>query len=758
MPRTVVIISVVVGFLVLGGAVAAIVNQSFSDPDSDDDESAANTEDDTSDNNPLGHGAAHGHISPALQVGDVTWNLSTGPAELNGTIQHDHPAEVVIEITAQAPNGTWLGPVIVNSSAEGLWNWTTPYTDSGIWTLQIIASHPPESTASPAAIIKLNLTGTPGLEGAEDDTGQGDGEGTGGSGDNATNETVPMSEICLDGHINLAQHIHPTIYIYSDATQISIPADIGIDTWACPSAMHIAHTHDDTGRIHVETHEPMDVTLGIFFEIWGEVFNSAQVLDLYADSNHTLTMSVDGVEVDTWQETIFTNGQVILIEHSTIVTNDTNGSGGGDNGTDGNGSNGTGNPPGGSGNSTNETIYDAADLGQFWLDFFLCQDGNSAPIDDYNTTGFDGHVCDISVTLNETHVIITSNGLPEHDLESGPGCCASEQEYIWSIPRSPTNDTMGGHDSTNCPSATGNYECAPERGPVSIAVDGVPFYGPEDGPGGDAVANHHGAYEEDRQQIWLGVCHGHSGPGGAYHYHADANCVHWHADADAGEVMLDYDLLNSTNDGNHSKVIGAAFDGYPIYGIWGFDTNGDVVEMRSSYRLKPGETGYNGIDDYEYIGDFYGDLDVCNGHFAATPEFPDGIYHYHSTIHNGEELMGFPYFLLCYYGEADMSNSNGGAQGGPDCSGFGVTWGPGIGPPPPGCENGGGGGGGGQPTTQGTVSPLSVVVASSVWLSAVMIGAVLGSLAHIATQRARSSDRSLNSHSSLGSCKSSKSQ
>jgi hypothetical protein len=509
--------------------------------------------------------------------------------------------------------------------------------------------------------------------------------------------------------------------------------------------MHIAHTHDDTGKIHIETHEAMDVSLGTFFEIWSEVFNSTQVLDLYADSNHTLGMSVDGVEVDTWQETIFTDGQVILIEHTTIVANDTNGSGGGENGTGGNGSNGTGNPPGGSGNNTNTTIYNASDLGQFWLDFFYCQDGNSTPIDDYNTTGFDGHVCEISVTLNETHVIISSNGLPEHDLESGPGCCASSQDYVWSIPRFPTNDTTGGHDATNCPSSVGDYECAPERGPVAVAVDGVPFYGPEDGPGGDAVANHHGAYEEDRQQIWLGVCHGHSGPGGTYHYHADANCVHWHADTDAGEVMLDYDLLNSTNDGNHSKVIGAAFDGYPIYGIWGYDTIGDVVEMRSSYRLKSGETGYNGIDDYELI-EGNGDLDVCNGHFGATPEFPDGIYHYHSTIHNGDDLMGFPYFLLCYYGEADMSNSEGG-EGGPDCSGFGVTWGPGIGPPPPGCENGGGGGGGGgggEPTTQSTASPLGAVVASSVQLSAVMIGAVLGSLAHIATQRLRASGRSLN--------------
>ena len=42
-------------------------------------------------------------------------------------------------------------------------------------------------------------------------------------------------------------------------------------------------------------------------------------------------------------------------------------------------------------------------------------------------------------------------------------------------------------------------------------------------------------------------------------------------------------------------------DGYPIYGLWGFDDNMDVVEMRSSYQLKEGETGYNGIDDYEFV-------------------------------------------------------------------------------------------------------------------------------------------------------------
>ena len=52
--------------------------------------------------------------------------------------------------------------------------------------------------------------------------------------------------------------------------------------------------------------------------------------------------------------------------------------------------------------------------------------------------------------------------------------------------------------------------------------------------------------------------------------------------------------------------------------------------------------------------------------------------------------MGFPYFLICYHGEAELDAGGG---GGADCSGHGVTWGPGIGPPPPGCGGGGGGAG-----------------------------------------------------------------
>jgi len=362
-----------------------------------------------------------------------------------------------------------------------------------------------------------------------------------------------------------------------------------------------------------------------------------------------------------------------------------------DNGTGNETDNGTTDPTG-----PTQPTYDSSDMGQFWLDVFRCQPGqNITPVDDLTTATVETHECSVSITMNETHITIVTNGLPDHDFESTLACsqgndCTRAQNYEWTIPRSPANDTTGGHDDTNCPEANGDYECAAALGEVAIAVNGVPFYGPEDGPGGDAVASQHGAYEEDRQPIVLGVCHAHNGQGGTFHYHADANCLHWHPEE--GETMLDYDdstpaaVAQNTANGSHSAVIGVSMDGYPIYGLWGYDDQMNIVEMKSSYKLKEGETGYNGIDDYVYV-EGLGHLDVCNGHFGPTPEFPDGIYHYHSTMMNGEGDMGFPYFLLCYHGETFLDEGGNGA----DCSGFGETWGPGIGPPPEGCEGGPGG-------------------------------------------------------------------
>ena len=314
---------------------------------------------------------------------------------------------------------------------------------------------------------------------------------------------------------------------------------------------------------------------------------------------------------------------------------------------------------------------------EWWGITLLCDDtdvGFGGGVDDYNTSGFDNHVCDVSYVIEDGNITISTNGLPNHDFHSGPGCCASQQDSAWVIPLDPTNDSM-------CNPSVSSDGCtmAPDRGAIAFAVNGVAIYGPEDGPGGDAVAGHEGAYEEDRQEIWLGLCLGHSGPGGEYHYHADGNCIHWHPEGE--QTWLNYSIESSRTVTEHSPIIGFALDGYSIYGFVGWDEDEEVSEMTSSYRLKDGETGYNGIDDYEYVAEL-GDLDSCNGHYAATPDWPEGIYHYHSTWENGEGGIGFPYFINCYRGEL--------SSGGEDdpCAGHGETWGPGIGPPPDDCNPG----------------------------------------------------------------------
>ena len=547
-----------------------------------------------------------------------------------------------------------------------------------------------------------------------------------------SDEPIPLAQQCLDGHSNLEMHIHPWLKLTVRGSDIPIPSSMGIDTSVCPNAMHVLHTHDDTGKLHIETYEPITVNLSLFFAVWNiSELGDTSFDPLFLDMDN-VTITIDGVEQTVgMEEVIFEDGiSIDVVFDDALPDSDGDGVDDGSDLCEGHDDNtdwdNDGNPDGcdddddgdgvnddndqcpgfddnidsdGDGipddcDAVNGNVYDPSDLGLFWVDKFLCQNGTGVGIDDYNTSGDDNHICEVTITLENETVIISSNGLPNHDLESGPGCCASSQSYTWTVPRSPTNDTTGGYNSANCPEANGDYRCADDRGDIAIAINGVPIFGPEDGPGGDAVASNKGVYEENRQHIWLGLCHGHSAQGGVYHYHADANCVHWHPNETANEGWKDYSFPSSTNTGEASDVIGVAFDGYPIYGVFGDDGTGQIVEMKSSYRLKAGETGYNGIDDYEYVAGL-GHLDVCNGHYGPTPDFPQGIYHYHSTIENGIGEMGFPYFLICYHGEIPDGGDGG---GGDPCAGYGETWGPGIGPPPDGC--GGGGGGPGQQSSE----------------------------------------------------------
>ena len=273
-------------------------------------------------------------------------------------------------------------------------------------------------------------------------------------------------------------------------------------------------------------------------------------------------------------------------------------------------------------------------------------------------SGNDEEECSVTISSDGVYMTISTPGIANHDMEGGTAGNIVAQDFDWKLPLTPTNNT-------NCNPSVSIDGCdiAPDRGPVAVAVNGVPFYGPEDGPGGDAVAHEIGIYDEDRQEIDLGICGAHTGPGG-YHYHFDGNCMHWHNETNEHS---DYEFSKIDNS-THSPIIGFAFDGYPIYGSYGH-VDGNVTLMRSNYILKENSgMGYNGIDDYEYSPDNGGHLDACNGRFSPTPEFPDGIYHYYSTMpvmgDNPNANNAFPYFINCYRGISETSNGDGGALDG----------------------------------------------------------------------------------------------
>jgi hypothetical protein len=300
---------------------------------------------------------------------------------------------------------------------------------------------------------------------------------------------------------------------------------------------------------------------------------------------------------------------------------------------------------------------------------WLCQ--AAVTVNDLTPAGTDGQQCYVKLSFTDTTVTVSSTGIPNHDFESGSGCCAKAQSSSKTFPLNPQL------------SSTVTYPS--QRGSIATAVNGVAIFGPEDSQGSDVVI---ATYSDPNVQPRLALCDAHSEPmSGTYHYHADGNCIHYHGS------MQDYDF-SKVDSSVHSGIIGFAPDGFPIYGSYGYASdNATIKEMTSSYRLKAGADGSNGQEDQEYVAGM-GDLDECNGKTGPTPEFPDGIYHYHSTKHNGEGGWGFPYFPLCYHGVVSSSGTGGGGMGGGGTSGSMSGSSSGM-PPPPG--GGGGGGGGGMP-------------------------------------------------------------
>ena len=109
----------------------------------------------------------------------------------------------------------------------------------------------------------------------------------------------------------------------------------------------------------------------------------------------------------------------------------------------------------------------------------------------------------------------------------------------------------------------------------------------------------------------------------------------------------------------HSPIIGWAYDGNPIYGPFGYsdpdNINSSLKIISSSYKknIEKVINRPSGFDHGFFVDDFIfdgsGDLDIHNGRFCKTPEFPNGIYAYFATVGlstSTNKLEGqYPYFI-----------------------------------------------------------------------------------------------------------------
>lgn len=122
-----------------------------------------------------------------------------------------------------------------------------------------------------------------------------------------------ITNTCIN-HTGASMHIHPELRIVINGEKQDVPANVGVS----PACMRPLHTHDDTGRLHVEFPQPRNFTLGEFFKVWDKPFLAAQIFDYIADDTRTLTMTVNGVSNNEFENLVLKDRDQIEIRYGQI--------------------------------------------------------------------------------------------------------------------------------------------------------------------------------------------------------------------------------------------------------------------------------------------------------------------------------------------------------------------------------------------------------------------------------------------------------
>lgn len=225
---------------------------------------------------------------------------------------------------------------------------------------------------------------------------------------------------------------------------------------------------------------------------------------------------------------------------------------------------------------------------------------------------------------------------------------------------------------------SGTYEYYDQRngrgttplGTIGITANGVAIFNPSAGGGGNPPSgfNWNAHFEGSPVDFGDDNCGGHPEQSGQYHVH-DSHFLDCWKENSVMAAYNDYYGTTQYNGNNirhpdgHSKMVGIAFDGFPIYGPYGYSSPWDnlsaIEPMQSSYSTKStevdgrpayGNTAQNPppgslMQDWEYV-EGSGDLDYHNGRFCVTPEFPNGTYAYFMSVDPEDvDHPTFPYIM-----------------------------------------------------------------------------------------------------------------
>ncbi len=300
--------------------------------------------------------------------------------------------------------------------------------------------------------------------------------------------------------------------------------------------------------------------------------------------------------------------------------------------------------------------------------------GNSTPITDAVQANVQ------SVKYDASWAYVAATGIPAYitgPFQDGNPSLATAQNKIFKMPLIPTQNT-------GTPTAT-------TAGNIGIFINGVALFDYRDGvaysatatngicggpgnglcPGGMGATQ---AWNRDAipaEKAGFDCAKAHPAMGN-YHHHQNPSAFNLDLTVISNVCALyPADGLYVINPNQHSPLLGYAYDGFPIYGAYGYtNTNGTgaITRMKSSYQLKnqttrasgPNvgqtigtQTFFNGYfkEDYEFVS-HAGDntyLNINNGRVCNTPEYPtslypNGIFCYFTTV-DANHNSAYPYVV-----------------------------------------------------------------------------------------------------------------